>query len=43
MIKIATGNWKLNDPLNGLFMFSRNSIKSFSLPKIFNKYGYPFL
>lgn len=42
MIKIATGNWKLNDPLNGLFMFSRNSIKSFSLPKIFNKYGYPF-
>ena len=42
MIKISTGNWRLNDPLNGLFMFSRKSVENFTLPKIFNKYGYPF-
>tara|TARA_Y100000992_G_C21253705_1_gene487331 strand:- start:675 stop:1619 length:945 start_codon:yes stop_codon:yes gene_type:complete len=41
-IKISTGNWKINDPLNGLFLFSKKSLKNFSLPKIFHKYGYPF-
>ena len=42
MIKISTGNWKINDPLNGLFMFSKKSLENFNLPKIFNRYGYPF-
>lgn len=42
MIKISTGNWKINDPLNGLFLFSKKSLENFKLPKIFNKYGYPF-
>ncbi len=41
-IKISTGNWKINDPLNGLFLFSKQSLENFSLPKIFYKYGYPF-
>jgi len=42
LIKISTGNWKLNDPLNGLFLFSRRSVENFSLPRIFHRYGYPF-
>ena len=42
LIKISTGNWKINDPLNGLFLFSRKSLKNFTLPKLFYKYGYPF-
>ena len=41
-IKISTGNWKINDPLNGLFLFSRRSLENFYLPRIFYKYGYPF-
>ena len=42
LIKISTGNWKINDPLNGLFLFSKKSIEFFTLPKLFYKYGYPF-
>lgn len=42
LIKISTGNWKINDPLNGLFYFSRRSLENFYLPKIFERYGYPF-
>ena len=42
LIKISTGNWKINDPLNGLFLFSKRSIDNFNLPKIFKRYGYPF-
>jgi glycosyltransferase involved in cell wall biosynthesis len=42
MIKVSTGNWKINDPLNGLFLFSRRSLENFYLPKLFNRYGYPF-
>ena len=42
LIKFSTGNWKINDPLNGLFLFSKKSLTDFSLPKIFYRYGYPF-
>lgn len=42
LIKISTGNWKMNDPLNGLFLFSVKSLDNFSIPKIFKRYGYPF-
>ena len=42
LIKFSTGNWKLNDPLNGLFGFSKVSLKNFYLPSLFNRYGYPF-
>jgi len=42
LIKISTGNWKINDPLNGLFYFSKKSLENFYLPKIFERYGYPF-
>lgn len=42
LIKVSTGNWKINDPLNGLFLFSKKSIKDFYIPKMFKKYGYPF-
>lgn len=42
LIKLATGNWKINDPLNGLFFMSKNVSKNFKLKKLFYKYGYPF-
>jgi glycosyltransferase involved in cell wall biosynthesis len=42
LIKISTGNWKINDPLNGLFLFSKRSLENFKLPKVFKRYGYPF-
>lgn len=42
LIKFSTGNWKMNDALNGLFLISKNIAKDFSLPKLFNRYGYPF-
>lgn len=42
LIKISTGNWKINDPLNGLFLFSRRLLVNFSIPKLFRRYGYPF-
>ncbi len=42
LIKFSTGNWKINDPLNGLFLFSKKSLIDFNLPKIFYRYGYPF-
>lgn len=41
-IKIATGNWKINDPLNGLFLFSKKSLNNFYIPNLFKRYGYPF-
>ncbi len=40
--KFTTGNWKINDPLNGLFALSRKSVSSLKLPKLFYRYGYPF-
>ncbi len=42
LIKLITGNWRLNDPLNGLFLFSYDISKFFRIPKFFNRYGYPF-
>ena len=42
LIKFATGNWRMNDALNGLFLISKRLAKEFSLPKLFNRYGYPF-
>ena len=42
LIKFTTGNWQINDPLNGLFVLSRNGIKGIVLPKLFYRYGYPF-
>ena len=41
-IKLTTGNWKINDPLNGLFFISKNVTKNFKVPKLFKRYGYPF-
>mgnify|MGYP001186650435 FL=1 len=42
LIKFTTGYSKINDPLNGLFAFSKKSLIGFNLPKLFNRYGYPF-
>lgn len=42
LAKFTTGNWKINDPLNGLFALSRKSVSSLKLPKLFYRYGYPF-
>ena len=42
LAKFSTGNWRVNDPLNGLFGFSKTSLENFRLPKLFYRYGYPF-
>ena len=42
LLKIATGNWYLNDPLNGLQALSRKAASLISIPKLFSRYGYPF-
>ncbi len=42
LIKFTSGNWQINDPLNGLFLFSKNAVFNLDLPKLFNRYGYPF-
>jgi glycosyltransferase involved in cell wall biosynthesis len=42
LIKFATGNWKINDALNGLFGISKSLASVFELPRLFNRYGYPF-
>jgi glycosyltransferase involved in cell wall biosynthesis len=42
LLKFSTGNWMLNDPLNGLMGFSKESLIELSIPKKFNRYGYPF-
>ena len=42
LIKFSTGNWSINDPLNGLFLFSKNAAKKIEIPKLFYRYGYPF-
>ena len=42
LIKLSTGNWQINDPLNGLMAFSRYSVENLNIPKIFYRYGYPF-
>ena len=35
LAKFSTGNWRVNDPLNGLFGFSKTSLENFRLPKLF--------
>ena len=43
LIKFSTGSWSINDPLNGFgFLFSKNILSDFKLPKLFYRYGYPF-
>ena len=42
LIKLSTGNWKLNDPLNGLFFISKDITRDFKIVKLFKRYGYPF-
>ncbi|MAU54851.1 MAG: hypothetical protein CMC29_03450 [Flavobacteriaceae bacterium] len=42
LVKLATGNWKINDPLNGLFYISKKVSINFKLTKLFYRYGYPF-
>lgn len=42
LLKFLTGNWRINDPLNGLFLVSRKGLQDFRLPKLFYRYGYPF-
>ena len=42
LLKFLTGNWKINDPLNGLFLISRKGLLDFKLPRLFYRYGYPF-
>ena len=42
LLKFLTGNWKINDPLNGLFLISRKGLQDFKLPRLFYRYGYPF-
>ena len=42
LIKFITGQYKINDPLNGLFGFNNDFIKYIEIPKIFKRYGYPF-
>ena len=41
-IKLNTGNFQINDPLNGLFGFRISFLKKIQIPKLFNRYGYPF-
>ena len=41
LIKFTTSNKNINDPLNGLFLFS-NRVIAKNLPKFFYRYGYPF-
>jgi len=42
LIKATSGNRNISDPLNGLFMFSKEFAKEINIPKFFNRYGYPF-
>lgn len=42
LIKLTTGNWKINDPLNGLFFISKRITSNFTVKKLFKRYGYPF-
>ena len=35
LVKLATGNWIINDPLNGLFFISRKLLNIYKCPKLF--------
>ena len=37
LIKLTTGNWKINDPLNGLFFISKKITSNFSVKKLFKR------
>ena len=47
LLKLSTSNWKLNDPLNGLFLISSKALRNFDLPKLFidmdTHFFYPFI
>ena len=42
LVKFTTSNKRINDPLNGLFLFSNHIARNIKFPKIFYRYGYPF-
>lgn len=42
LIKATSGNRNINDPLNGLFLFSKRVAEKINLPRFFHRYGYPF-
>ena len=42
LVKVSSGNRNINDPLNGLFLFSKKLAEKIKIPKLFNRYGYPF-
>ena len=42
LIKFSTGFKKINDPLNGLIMISKELAHNIEVPKLFYRYGYPF-
>ncbi len=42
LIKFSTGVWNLNDPLNGLYGMKKSTLTNFQIPKMFNRYGYPY-
>lgn len=42
LIKFCSGNWTINDPLNGLIALSKAAAKELDFPKKFFRYGYPF-
>lgn len=42
LIKFVTSNNKINDPLNGLFLFSFKAAEIIEIPRMFKRYGYPF-
>lgn len=42
LIKFVTSNVNINDPLNGLFLFSKKAAVEIKIPKLFFNYGYPF-
>jgi len=42
LIKFCSGNWTVNDPLNGLIALSKRAAREIEFPKKFFRYGYPF-
>lgn len=42
LIKFVTGQFGMNDPLNGLMGFKNNFLRKINMPRYFNRYGYPF-
>lgn len=42
LIKFVTGQFGMNDPLNGLMGFKNSFLRKINIPRYFNRYGYPF-